>query len=301
MSNSRQTARKPCHNCRRSRLLCDRKYPHCARCASRRTDCLGYGTLWRWTGAVASRGKLAGQPSSAALCHNQAVVARRDGVDEPDLPSELYAARDGHHDFRPWPLVSSPLWCLVDPQFRDSSYNHRRYYDYCKGESGQRIASSIDIDIFLVSSRVCLDLIAHDFSDRNPFRNLLPLATVYPVLHHVIVAASAAHMNNQVRNSGSLVPFPTNDALESPTNIDALTAKHKALQAMPSALQNIDSIGSDVLLAATLFLVNVELLESGNRCWKPHLEGAAQIMSLIQPLPTLDVALREYIISDCVM
>jgi hypothetical protein len=189
----------------------------------------------------------------------------------------------------------------VDPQFRDSSYNHRRYYDYCKGESGQRIASSIDIDTFLVSSRVCLDLIAHDFSDRNPFRNLLPLATVYPVLHHVIVAASAAHMSNQVRNSGSLVPFPTNDALESPTNIDALTAKHKALQAMPSALQNIDSIGSDVLLAATLFLVNVELLESGNRCWKPHLEGAAQIMSLIQPLSTLDVALREYIVSDCVM
>jgi hypothetical protein len=108
-------------------------------------------------------------------------------------------------------------------------------------------------------------------------------------------------MCNQARNSDLSVPFPTSDVPDSTTDIDAFMAKQKALQVMPCALQNIDVIGSDILLAATLFLVNVELIESGNRCWKPHLEGAARIMSLIQPLPTLNVALNEYIVSDCVM
>jgi hypothetical protein len=126
-SNSGQTASKSCHTCRRSRLLCDRAYPHCMRCASRRTECLGYGTLLRWTGAVASRGKLAGQPSSAALYHDQAAA------------EEPHAARDGYHGSQSWPLTtSSPPWSLADSWFKDSSYTHRRYYDYCKGESGQR-------------------------------------------------------------------------------------------------------------------------------------------------------------------
>lgn len=60
-------ADKPCHNCRRRRLRCDRTVPHCDKCVSRGIECLGYGQLFLWTGAVASRGKLAGQKSSAAL------------------------------------------------------------------------------------------------------------------------------------------------------------------------------------------------------------------------------------------
>ena len=58
---------KPCHNCRRQRLRCDRSYPHCNKCVNAGKECLGYGKLFRWTGAVASRGKLAGRTSSAPL------------------------------------------------------------------------------------------------------------------------------------------------------------------------------------------------------------------------------------------
>lgn len=60
-------ADKPCHNCRRRRLRCDRLVPHCSKCEAKGVECLGYGQLFQWTGAVASRGKLAGQQSSAAL------------------------------------------------------------------------------------------------------------------------------------------------------------------------------------------------------------------------------------------
>lgn len=58
---------KPCHNCRRQRLRCDRSYPHCNKCVNTGKECLGYGKLFRWTGSVASRGKLAGRTSSAPL------------------------------------------------------------------------------------------------------------------------------------------------------------------------------------------------------------------------------------------
>lgn len=57
---------KRCHNCRRQRLRCDRSYPHCNKCILAGKECLGYGQLFRWTGAIASRGKLAGKTSMAA-------------------------------------------------------------------------------------------------------------------------------------------------------------------------------------------------------------------------------------------
>lgn len=60
-------ADKPCHNCRRRRLRCDRLLPHCAKCEAKGVECLGYTQIFQWTGAVASRGRLAGQQSSAAL------------------------------------------------------------------------------------------------------------------------------------------------------------------------------------------------------------------------------------------
>lgn len=150
----------------------------------------------------------------------------------------------------------------------------------------------------IVSSRLCLDLVGYDIPDRNPFRSLLPLTQAHPLLQQVIVAASAAHMCNQARPFLSPGSVGRGEA-PAPWLMDALVAKQAALQMMPAALQSIDSIGSDVLLAAALFLVNVELLESGKHGWKPHLEGAGRIISLIQPYGAFDETLRDYIMSDC--
>lgn len=83
--------------------------------------------------------------------------------------------------------------------------------------------------------------------------------------------------------------------------MDALVAKQKALHLLPAAVQHMGSTGGDVLLLAVLFLVNVELLESGNRFWKPHLEAGAKIMNLVEPLATLDETIRDYAMSDCVV
>ena len=316
----REVAAKPCHSCRRRRLRCDRSYPHCTKCVSRGIECLGYGQLFLWTGAVASRGKLAGRTSSAALY--QAPAAGRKKDEDPTSLADEAAdeeADHGHPSYDDTPVASrdrdtqdmqlicttpsvgsetSTPWTLVDPLFQDMKYSNRQYLAYCTNHS-LSLAVLMDMaNSMLVSSRLCLDLVAHDVPDRNPFRNLLPLTQAHPLLQQVIVAASAAHMCNQARPLLAPDSFSRGEA-PGPWLMDALIAKQKALQLMPAALESIDSIGSDVLLAAALFLVNVELLESGRHGWKPHLEGAGRIMAMIQDVGALDETLREYIMSDC--
>lgn len=80
--------------------------------------------------------------------------------------------------------------------------------------------------------------------------------------------------------------------------MDALRAKQRALQLMPSALENIDSIGADVILAAILFFVNAELVESGWKSWRPHLEGAKKLLNMMQPYASFNETLRDYVVSD---
>lgn len=151
-----------------------------------------------------------------------------------------------------------------------------------------------------VSSRVCLDLIANDAPGRNPFRNLVPLAHAHPLLKKVIVAASASHMYGQMRPSLS-PELLFESGSPGPILMDALIAKQGALRMMPAALRSIDAASGDVILAACLFLVNVELMESGRQGWRPHLEGAGRVMSLIRPITEAGETLRDYIMSDCLV
>lgn len=151
----------------------------------------------------------------------------------------------------------------------------------------------------IVSHRVVKDLVAHDVG-RNPFRDILVLTPAYPLLQEVIVAASATHMCSQARSWISTTSFERREAPK-PVLMDALLAKQKALQLMPSAIQNMNGSGGDVLLTAALFLVNVELLESGRRCWKPHLEAAAKLLKCLEPTTPLNEEIRDYIVSDSIM
>lgn len=80
---------------------------------------------------------------------------------------------------------------------------------------------------------------------------------------------------------------------------DALASKQKALQLMHDALQDVDAVGIDIVLAAALFFVNVELIESGKHGWRAHLEGAWRIMSLLPEAATSNESLRDYMLSDC--
>lgn len=127
-------AHKSCHSCRRSRLHCDRLYPHCEKCKHRGVECLGYEKLFLWTGAIASRGKLAGQTSTALLCTSGKQRRRKAGAtktaSQPAAGSET-AAYDAQHRFQP-PSSGVRMHTLVDPSFQDMTLSSRRYLDYCE-------------------------------------------------------------------------------------------------------------------------------------------------------------------------
>ncbi|KAJ6787350.1 hypothetical protein PWT90_06350 [Aphanocladium album] len=313
-----ETPTKPCHSCRRQRLRCDRSYPHCNKCTNAGKECLGYGKLFRWTGAVASRGKLAGRTSSAP------VPAQGSGVDAAaaaTAASSISPASSGDSqkeegswlsppeshespltppagsDYSPenMQLVTSRAtsvetelktpYILIDPLYQDLGESHRYYLSY-------------------FTNRLCKDLVSQDVPSENPFRSLLPLTKAHPLLQYIIVAASAAHMSNLVKaplpsiQEDRMIAFNREYASRKALQ-DALVAKHKALRLMHHAVQDLDATGGDVALAAALFFVNVELIESGKHGWRAHLEGAGRIMSLLQPSSSSDNALRDYMLSDC--
>lgn len=136
---------KPCHNCRRQRLRCDRSFPHCNKCASLGKECLGYGKLFRWTGAVASRGKLAGRTSSAPVSNNQIqshTSTSWSTTGSPSANSSPSTPSPPGCDMQQLVKVKSPTssveaditspYILVDPLFQDLGPTHRYYLSYCK-------------------------------------------------------------------------------------------------------------------------------------------------------------------------
>lgn len=410
---------KACHNCRRQRLRCDRSYPHCNKCIAAGRECLGYGKLFRWTGAVASRGKLAGRTSSAPLDADAPASARSTAAGSasppaagssswpgsrarargslsparllspsPSLSSSASSSASSSPSPSPLPpaaalpaatptpqcpdadadplvvgagsdgdmprygdmqltaanaSVGSP-WVLIDPLFQDLPPSHRYYLSYCTSLWPPSLPFPLGWTLCptsppalpcparplphslpsgsshvvsyrhprswppSVTQRLCKDLVSHDLPHRNPFRSLLPLTRANPLLQHIIVAASAAHLSNLVRASHRYSNSPDRLALTARADEasvrahrDALVAKHRALNLMRYAIKDIDSTGGDVVLAAALFFINVELIESGKHGWKAHLEGAGKIMSLLQPVVAGNEALRDYMLSDCFM
>lgn len=155
-SSNVPVAKKACHSCRRARLRCDRSIPHCSKCASRGVECLGYGRLFLWTGSVATRGKLAGQSSSASVCRlpKQGESVMTDEV-SPEMqmgsfdtqglePSSwgLMSPQENQLSVidkaQPWsppsppsPTSSNSPWTLVDPLYQDMTQSQRYYLNYC--------------------------------------------------------------------------------------------------------------------------------------------------------------------------
>ncbi|RDA89250.1 hypothetical protein CP532_0530 [Ophiocordyceps camponoti-leonardi (nom. inval.)] len=249
-----KTSAKACHNCRRRRLRCDRSYPHCNKCIGSGKECLGYGKLFRWIGAVASRGKLAGRTSSAPL--------------DPASPSE----GQGQEKEQQQVVVRRPKSpvprALIDPLYQDIGVGERRYLAY-------------------FTRRLCLDLVPGD--DVNPYRDLLSLTNAYPLLRHTLVAASATHMSNLVRlpishREESQSTCQTVDDTSRWAYRHALSAKLEALSMMRHAIQNINADTGDVVLTSVLFLFTLELIESGKHGWKAHLQAAIKILSVLPPV-----------------
>lgn len=80
---------KPCHNCRRRRLRCDRSWPTCNKCAVSGQECLGYGRVYVWTEGIDSQGKVKPSPGArrTPLVENHGVAGQLQRANPNPSPS----------------------------------------------------------------------------------------------------------------------------------------------------------------------------------------------------------------------
>ncbi|KAL1836256.1 hypothetical protein VTJ49DRAFT_5387 [Mycothermus thermophilus] len=123
--------------------------------------------------------------------------------------------------------------------------------------------------VYHFSTAVCQGLVSFDQPDHNPFRAILPLAARFDFLEAILVATGAMHLAAlRARDSG----------LGGPELVDALVAKDRAICLLRAAVEDVTPMTQPVVLAATVFLVNLDLIDSGRGAWQPHMAAAGVLM-----------------------
>lgn len=117
--------RKPCHNCRRRRLRCDRSVPACYKCTKTGQRCLGYGKLYRWVDSEAPVTQKCQGRSAALMNFTESNFLFQDRAHgrKPYDNSALGKLRDGPQQ----KLKVS----LADPLLQDLTVSSRHYLSYC--------------------------------------------------------------------------------------------------------------------------------------------------------------------------
>ncbi|KAK4223439.1 acriflavine sensitivity control protein acr-2 [Podospora fimiseda] len=213
---NRSFATKPCHNCRRRRLRCDKSHPFCHKCSLNGQECLGYGQIIRWANAPAIRGKLA--------------------------------------PVKPFPQTAIQP-CLIDPLLNRLDSKSRNYMHH-------------------FTTLVCRDLVSIDQKDRNPFRAMIPLCDRFDYLEAIVVATGAMHLATLLTKN--------HDGTGGPELVDALVAKDRAIHLLKKAIETVTPSSQAMILAAVVFFVNLDLIDSGKGGWPAHIEAATALMSSLR-------------------
>ncbi|KAL7924536.1 fungal-specific transcription factor domain-containing protein [Trichoderma austrokoningii] len=227
---------KPCHNCRRRRLRCDRSWPTCHKCAVSGQECLGYGKVFIWAEAIDAHGNPkpspsrrtplgssgSGQVSSSVansyfpLFPDPASGRRPDDVDPSNRAAYDASVRSIPAVRRPSPLLqrnrSAAAMSAVTPEparnaasspIQETPLEHRKWRPAALGSLTDPIFQDLDRNsryyLAHFADRVCKDLVARDGPGVNPFRDLIPLTNRHPLLLQILVATSAIHWSNIFR------------------------------------------------------------------------------------------------------
>ncbi|KAK4139884.1 fungal-specific transcription factor domain-containing protein [Dichotomopilus funicola] len=116
---------------------------------------------------------------------------------------------------------------------------------------------------------VCRDLVSFDQPNDNPFRSIIPPAGAFGFLGAIIVATGAMNMAAMLGRY---------DGLRRPELIDALVAKDRAMSLLRAAVDDLTPASLPMVVAATVFLVNLDLIDSGKGGWQVHIEAATKLM-----------------------
>ncbi|KAL4946465.1 hypothetical protein BDV06DRAFT_122439 [Aspergillus oleicola] len=279
-------AAKACHNCRRRRLKCDRTVPACKKCAHNGVECLGYGKLFLWEKGVASRGKMMGKtfpPQQPKQSEGKTVTSTGAGL--------VLTSAFGYMEN----AFSMPA-PLTDPFYQGLDDTSRLYIHH-------------------FATRLSIDMVISDVSDTiNPFRRVVPLCRDHPILLHTLVANAAFHISElhqqslglsepQYGSLGNVLQTQTPSDAFSRANVDALSAKHKALVMLRQALANIQDIDVDVVITVIHLFIISELISPCQDEWMSHVQGALRLIGYLQILESRPASpaafIRDSVTSDC--
>lgn len=257
---------KPCHNCRRRRLRCDRSRPGCHKCSSRKEECLGYGKLLRWTNTAAVRSEPPGRFVHQIL--DVLSDEARNGIDQ-----------ENHVEIIPPVSVNDCYvkYSLVDPLLQDLGYRKKLYLNH-------------------FSTAVCQDLVSFDQNDHsNPFRSTITLTGEYDFLREIILATSAIHIATLRRSRGCAAHQEL---------ADALLARGTAYRLLRGALSNLGVASHRaIVMIAVVFFINFDLIDSGQGSWMPHMKAAGNLVSSLRNLegdiPPFITQLADVVVADC--
>ena len=139
---------KPCHNCRRRRLRCDRSWPNCHKCAVSGQECLGYGKVFTWTQGIDNngnpkasssgrRGASGGVAGGAQVQSGQLPQPQQQQQTLPVRRASVDSSRSEKGEDSESKQAPSPA-SLTDPIFQDLDRNSRYYLSHCESLPSQR-------------------------------------------------------------------------------------------------------------------------------------------------------------------
>jgi len=126
---------------------------------------------------------------------------------------------------------------------------------------------------------------------------MLPLISRFDYLQAIVIATSAMHLATLHRIRGR--PSTGTEL------VDALSAKGLAIKLLRNAVDSVTPSSRAPLLAAIVFFVNLDLIDSGKGRWKAHVQAARSLISSIyQPSTTSQIdttlaPLADAIAADC--
>jgi hypothetical protein len=98
---------------------------------------------------------------------------------------------------------------------------------------------------------------------------MIPLIQEYGYLQNIIVATSAMHLATANRHHGRPDLRPL---------VDALAAKGKAIHLLREAIEKASPANQTTILAAIVFFVNLDLIDSGKGMWENHVKAAEKLI-----------------------
>lgn len=138
--------------------------------------------------------------------------------------------------------------------------------------------------------RICQLFIVYD-TNRNPFRNLIPLGLECPVLLKALLALAARHHVNTGQSFSEPISPKFPELVIA--NRQALAFKHQAMKALSNLLADRTLSQQNSTVASVFLLIFLDLLESGSDGWNFHLEGAKKLIALTCPQPGLHAGVNQ--------